>query len=167
MKLTGWGYEEIGWLLEQVRKEGGVIPDRYHPADGDPAAINSARHARLGFGQAISGAFSWHRFHRDLTSDAPWKQRVSSLAALRGQVSRIQRALDADPRLRSKLSDAVGFDNGIGLHEISLGLRRLGDAAQKLEAVVGETAPLPDIGMTAQEMLLDRLAKAYREGLDF
>ena len=35
-----------------------------------------------------------------------------------------------------------------------------------LAAGMDETAPWPDLGMTALELLSDRLAEAYREGLD-
>jgi len=174
MNPTGWGYAQVGWLLEEVRGAGGTIPDRYYPKDvsGEAplrereAALAAARTARSDFGNEISDAFSWHRLHGDLTSAARAKARVRSLSALPGQAARLQRTLHDDPWLRRKLSDAIGFDNGIGLHEISEGLQRLAKTARDLAAVMEGTALWPELGMTAQELLFKRLAAAYRDGLD-
>ena len=62
--------------------------------------------------------------HADLTSNARAKGRIKSLTSLRRQARVLRGALKGDRILSRKLSEALGRENGVGLHEISEGLAR-------------------------------------------
>lgn len=115
MDRRGWGFQEIGWLLDEVCRAGGSIPDRYMALGHTSVNLAAVRRERLCLGRAISCAFSWERMHPELTSEARSKKRVDDAAKISAQVARIVRAMERDKLLTSGLSGRLsGHHNSAG-----------------------------------------------------
>lgn len=174
----GWGFQQMGWLLQEVKAAGGDIPSRYHASGHNPTEWKSARIARSNLGQSISWAFTTEVLTRDLKSEPKARQRLDALGRLEGQLNRSIEILDNDKTLSGWVADQLRLtlpdyqaDDGYSehmqprLHDILISMRRLRDVAKARQDFLG-SAPLGKLEANPQEVLLVGLAKAYRKGLD-
>lgn len=170
-KLLGWGYQQIGWLLDEVEREGAGIPEKYRAADHERFDIeaireqDAVRQARLEAGSKISFAFTWEALHPDMTSDAVSRQRVKSVGSIEGQIRRAITGLRNDETLLALLSVKMiaSPDTGGGIHEAIEGMERTVLALQSLRQELSGVAPLRELNTSRQDLLFQGLANAYRE----
>lgn len=175
--LPGWGFEQVGWLLQEVTAAGGIVPSRYHCASDEPEEWERVRKARIRLGQTINLAFTHERLVYELGSEAKARSRLKALRSIEGQLGRALRAFDADPALSAWVTGEMlrpqpqrpnGSDDPAqieaSLNEVLAGMRHLRDVAKSLGRSP-EGAPLSGLG-SPQDVLLSRLAAGYRKGMD-
>jgi hypothetical protein len=171
--LTGWGFQEIGWLLAEVERDGLKIHSRYFPASAGPDSYEAARLARDELGRRISFSFTLKNTHLDMTSNARPKNRASSAGRISSQISRIVRAINDDPALKSLMSTELAKQSsirggpliGFGIDDYILAIKTLQLAATAISSTNGnKSAPL-SLGQRAQELFFQSLAKTFNECL--
>ncbi len=166
---TGWSFDAIGWLLEEVQRAGGAIPGRYHWKSDTPQNLQAAREARNALAQKISGAFSWEQLHPELTSAARQKNRPDVASRINGQAKRLLTSLQEDARLTHLLAADINMPPGISMSDFMFALTDLQSAAEERAKIPSEGAALISSNTPAQEQLFQELAKVYRDrehGLD-
>ena len=168
---TGWDFSAIGWLLDEVKQAGGEIPRRYYRTDDALEAYETVRSSRAALGRKISWAFTWEKSHHDLTSEALQKNRPKIAKKIRDQGRRLSESLQEDPALTNILATKMGlspFKNVVMGDFMDL-LKALEQAAGDILMGSGNSTALLPLSVTAQELLIQRLAKAYNDsenGLD-
>lgn len=175
-KLSGWGYQQIGWLLDQVESAGAIIPEKYRTVNHDRFDIESSREqdavrqARLEAGNKISFAFTWEALYPDMARDAVSRQRVESAGKIEGQIRRAIVGLRDDKTLLALLSAKMlaNPDTGGGAHEAIRAMECTLLSLQSLRQELSDVAPLRDLNISRQGLLFEQLAKSYQEilGID-
>lgn len=170
-ELRGWGYESIGWLLEEVKKAGGEIPEKYYPTENSPDQLASVRKARNDFGyHGLSLAFTWEKLYLEMVSVATEKRRQATLCSMQNQIRLLLDSLKSDEILLSRLSIRIPVDqhSGVGLFEIINGLQKLKDAvADEKRNIDPNYEPLlaKEKDISKRSCLLNHLAETYKEHL--
>lgn len=171
-ELRGWGYEAIGWLLDEVKLAGGKIPEKYYFKENLPDQLANVRQARQDFGyHGLSFAFTWERLHLEMTSVATENRRHKRLESLQKQIRLLLSTLKGDDILMSRLSIRIPVDQdtGVDLFEIINGIEKLKNAVvNEKKSIVLNSEPLlkrQEYG-SKDTFLLKRLAKTYEEHFD-
>lgn len=170
-KLLGWGYRQIGWLLDEVESAGAVIPEKYRSVDHERFDIEAVREqdavrlARLSAGQLISFAFTSSAMHPNVASDAVARQRLIRAGRIEGQIRRAISSLREDETMLALLSARMlaDPDSGGGIHGVIAGMDRAVLALQSLSSELPEAAPIKGTIPTKQQLLFQELASAYQE----
>lgn len=171
-ELRGWGYEAIGWLLDEVKLAGGKIPEKYYLKESLPDQLANVRQARQDLGyHGLSFAFTWDGLYLEMTSAAAEKVRHKTLESMHKQIALLLNALKDDDILSSRLSSniPVDQDSGVGLFEIINGIKRLKDAVSKeKKRTIIDSEPLLRKQETGsrETFLLKQLAKTYEKHLE-
>lgn len=164
--FRGWGFQEIGWLLDQVEAEGGTIPARYRHQDNSPEEWKRVREARQKLGSNISWAFTWKGVSRGLGGDAKAQKRLALMGKIQGQLQRALSGFEGDPMLQTLIDAKFGINEvtGSGLSDLLDEMRRLSDI------LIAARSAAPTSGLNGepqgQQRLFSLLAKAYREGIE-
>ncbi|MDF3381942.1 MULTISPECIES: hypothetical protein [unclassified Sulfitobacter] len=162
--VIGFGYIQIGLLLEKVRQAGGSIPSKYYVQQG--CEQDAVRAARLKLGGDISNAFMWYDLHPRLTQKGAANKRLKALVRIESRMASVLEDINENG-LANEISPLVrrNVDTGVGYHEIVDGMDALRKAVMRLRRETGDPEPPLKINQSQNSLLLERLTKVYREGI--
>lgn len=162
--VIGFGYIQIGLLLEKVRQAGGSIPSKYYAQQG--CEQDAVRAARLKLGGDISNAFMWYDLHPRLTQKGVANKRLKALIKIEAQMASVLEDIN-DNDLGNEICPLIrrNVDTGVGYHEILDGMDALREAVTRLKRETGDPEPPLKINQSQNSLLLERLTKVYRESI--
>ncbi|OUS06354.1 hypothetical protein A9Q96_09445 [Rhodobacterales bacterium 52_120_T64] len=160
----GFGYVQIGLLLDRVRRAGGSIPSGYYVQQGREQ--DAVRTARLKLGGDISNAFMWYDLHPRLTQKGTANKRLKALIRIEARMASILNDIN-DNDLGTEISPLIrrNVDTGVGYHEIVGGMDALREAVTRLRRETGDPEPPLKINQSQNSLLLERLTEVYRESI--
>ena len=170
-EFIGWGYRAIGWLLDEVKKAGGEIPEKFYHNPAFPEQLASVRKARYDLGyHGLSLAFTWDGLYLEMTNGATEKRRHLTLESMQKQIRLLLHALKGDEVLNRRLSIRIPIDQhtGAGLQDIINGIDKLKHAvADEKRNIDLNYEPLlaKEKDISKRSCLLNRLAETYKEYL--
>lgn len=158
---SSWSFDEIGWLLDEVERAGGIVPPKFRRESDSPDAFRSVREARNALGRKIYAAVSWELLHQDLTSEARQKNRPKVARRINDQTQRLLNSLQEDPHLTRLLGAEMDMPPGMSMDDLVQMLAILQRAAGERDERPNHVAS-PVANTTAQEQFLQDLSIIYQ-----